>query len=388
MKISKNFFGLGKSLQTWSKLFIGIRPKKNFNDYESPSSPDYSQLSSWACRPDLESKVFFKPNDFKDNNPQKSAHVFFIYPTSFFGNFNWNAPLLHKQSKQLIDDVIIPSQASVFNDSCEIFAPRYRQATFYSFLSGGSNAKKALDLAYGDVVHAFEYYLRHLNDGHPFIIAGHSQGSLLGMKLLEDFIEGKPLYHKFIAAYLPGYKLPAHKFDFQFKEIIRGKTAEDIHCILAWDSYLNQIASLSFLDNALAWTSDANGKRQWKKRLGVKVWACNPIDWNCDNQLQEKAGASVTVKFRRNKSLKWTDVSGDEHTGIEVIGLSKPSPHRIKATLKQDGLLYIEKPKDVLFNIGLLPGGNYHVHDYNLFYMSIKENVKLRIEKYFEAYEV
>lgn len=388
MNFGKSLKGISRSLQVWSNFFKGIRPKSNFQDFRSPQAPNYHLLEHWACHPKSESKVFFKPEDTPDSDlkVEHAVDTFFVYPTTFFGNFNWNAPLDHLQSKQLVDDVVIPSQASVFNTSTTLFAPRYRQATFYSFLSGGNNAKKALDFAYEDVKNAFEFYLKNYNNGKPFILAGHSQGSILGLRLLEDYVEGKALYKQLIAAYLPGYKIPAHKFDIEFKSIKAGEHKDMIHCILAWDAFLDQRPNFSFLDNALTWVTEKDGSKSWKKRIGIKVWGCNPLSWTTNQEQVEKTQVSVSAQFRKNKFLQWLDLSDNEQTGITLTGLNPPSEHAITVQRKEDGLIYIQKPKDRLLNIGLLPGGNYHVHDYNLFYMSIKKNVHNRIKNYFETY--
>jgi hypothetical protein len=38
---------------------------------------------------------------------------------------------------------------------------------------------------------AFEYYLKNYNNGRPIIIAGHSQGSGHGARILKDYLMEK-----------------------------------------------------------------------------------------------------------------------------------------------------------------------------------------------------
>lgn len=386
MKIGKNLRALSKSVQTWSNFFKGIRPKKDFHKFNLPPEVDYNKLNNWACHPSNQSKVSLRPQGVEVSKNQKQVDVFFIHPTSFFGNFNWNAPVDHVQSKELVDELIIPAQASVFNSIAEIYAPRYRQATFYSFLSGGANAKFALDLAYEDIKKAFEYYIEHYNGGRPFILAGHSQGSLLGLRLLEDYVDQTLLFQQFIAAYLPGYKIPSSKFEHKLKNIKKGLKEDDIQCVLAWDTFLDKPTSLSFIDNAITWYTDSSGKSYWRKRLGLKVFSCNPLSWTQDNIQKNQTDVAVINEFKRDRSLNWTDMSDEKQIGIKTIALRKPSPNAIYARLKKDGLLYIKKPIDKMFGIGLMPGGNYHVHDYNLFYMSIRANLEKRCEVFFKMF--
>ncbi|GIR73695.1 MAG: hypothetical protein CM15mP76_04220 [Prochlorococcus sp.] len=75
-------------------------------------------------------------------------------------------------------EIMLGNQASAFNGSCNIYAPEYRQATYFSFFDKDDNGKKALDLAYEDIENAFNYFLEFFNNGKPFIIAAHSQGAL------------------------------------------------------------------------------------------------------------------------------------------------------------------------------------------------------------------
>ena len=104
-------------------------------------------------------------------------------------------------------------QASVFNRSCRIFAPRYREAHLDAFYtSNAEEADKAFDLAYKDLKAAFEYYLQHYNGGRPIIIAAHSQGSKLALRLLKDFFDEKPLQKQLVVVYLLGWQIPKDYF--------------------------------------------------------------------------------------------------------------------------------------------------------------------------------
>ena len=64
--------------------------------------------------------------------------------------------------------------------------------------------RAAFELAYSDVLRAFDYYLAHENHGRPFILASHSQGSLHALRLIQERLAGKPLQKQLVAAYLIG----------------------------------------------------------------------------------------------------------------------------------------------------------------------------------------
>jgi hypothetical protein len=83
--------------------------------------------------------------------------VFFIHPTSYLSKSNWNAPLDDAEANQNAARYV-RNQASVFNATPNIWAPRYRQATFGAFLTDQSDREKAL----GELVPGSEeYYFFH-----------------------------------------------------------------------------------------------------------------------------------------------------------------------------------------------------------------------------------
>ena len=105
------------------------------------------------------------------------AAVFFIHPTSYLDRAHWNAPLDDAEANGRAA-LFLRGQASVFNEAGQVWAPRYRQATFGAFLTSQADAEKALDLAYRDVAAAFDEFLKEIGPDRPIILAGHSQGAL------------------------------------------------------------------------------------------------------------------------------------------------------------------------------------------------------------------
>lgn len=83
---------------------------------------------------------------------------------------------------------------TAFTSACRAFAPLYRQAAM-----GGS-----WDLAYQDVLAAFEHFLSETGD-RPFVLAGHSQGSMHIIRLVKDRIApDQALMPRLVAIYAPG----------------------------------------------------------------------------------------------------------------------------------------------------------------------------------------
>ncbi|MDP9414772.1 MAG: DUF3089 domain-containing protein [Pseudomonadota bacterium] len=100
-------------------------------------------------------------------------------------------------------------QFARFASVCRTFAPIYRQATLASLLravSGGESAQR-LALAYSDVVAAWRHYLAQHNKGRPFVLIGHSQGTIHLCQLRARKIEGRPAATRMLSAMLIGFNI-------------------------------------------------------------------------------------------------------------------------------------------------------------------------------------
>ena len=72
----------------------------------------------------------------------------------------------------------------------------------------------------------------------------------------------------------------------------------------------------------------------------------------------------------------------DEPTGVEFEPLGAPVTNLLQAQCK-DGVLFVSDQSDTEFgNAGGIFGGVYHLLDYPLFHMDIRENTKLRVATY------
>ena len=86
-----------------------------------------------------------------------------------------------------VEQFITTQQAGPFAAMCDVYAPVYRQITMGAF--GAENTAELLETAYGDVVDSFQHYLANDNDGRPFVLMGHSQGSGMITRLIQEEID-------------------------------------------------------------------------------------------------------------------------------------------------------------------------------------------------------
>lgn len=300
---------------------------------------DYSKQKNWAALPDMTDNADWTPQGLKEEQAAAQVDVFFIHPTTDVTGFKGNANIDNNFINQQTDNYSIKYQASVFNGSCKVYAPRYRQAALHNFFTKNSDrSQQAFDVAYEDVKEAFEYYLKNYNHGRPIIIAGHSQGSKHAQRLLQEFFDGTPLQKQLVEAYIIGY--PTHENQFQFLKV--SEHPEDFggyisYCTFGQDSKILDIVP------------DYNG--------AVSV---NPLNWSTDNVF----------------------VSGKENLG----SLSKKSGEIISnyfGAKNGNGILEIQKPPEGGFIPMVMK--NYHLFDYSLFYINIRENVALRIKNFLKS---
>lgn len=349
-------------LGAMAKLLFAHPPHEAFDAAKAPPAPDYAKEQSWAALPEKPGTSAVTPKNVCAISPRDArVDVFFVHPTSFFSNSQWNQPIDDAQTNARTDSGAIRNQASVFNGCCRIYAPRYRQMTFSGFLKPSKSAASALDLAYSDVKRAFTYYLAHYNHGRPFILASHSQGTRHARVLIEEMIDGTPLSGRLVAAYLIGNWIDRDWFA-HLKTIKPCERADDTGCVLTW-STIAQDADAEAMRVAFAKRSgvmDDAAAEAFARRRFVCI---NPLSWSATGEIAPSAldlGA-------------WIYGRGDTPRA--------PEPGLVSARC-DDGALYVSRPDDIAFRLAILPGGNYHNYDYQLAYMNIRANAIVRVNAF------
>ncbi len=323
-----------------------------------PPAPDYSQAAAWAVWPGRPSEADVVPSGIVDTSSGEASRVdvFFVHPTTYLSRPNNNAHFDEPGvTTTLIERGVLRSQVSAFNHCCRIYAPHYRQAALAAFFHRNDAADAAaLDLAYQDVLRAFDFYLASENHGRPFIIAGHSQGSLHVLRLLQERIAGKAVQKQMVAAYVIGYFVP--------QEIERTglgvcRAATQTGCLISWNTVKPNAATTEKRSTHLVWLS-----REYQ-RLGDRPVVCtNPLNWSLD---RGEAPASLNLG-----ALPGVHPSQDLRPIIPA--LTGASCH--------DGELAVSIPwgRRHGFADALTLFGSYHIYDYNLFYTNIRVNADER----------
>ncbi len=301
---------------------------------------DYALVGNW-----LQIPAITRPVD-----------TFYLYPTTFIdpaGDAPGIAPI-DDPAMRAGARRIFGRQAGVFADSTNVFAPFYRQSNLARLI--GKDDEAFMEFQYQeqrtDVYAALDYYFEHLNGGRPFILAGHSQGSMmLKIALREYFREHADLLDRMVAAYVIGFSVtdedlaanPALKF---------AQGADDVGVIVSWN------------------TEGPENREQESAVVTPGAIAINPITWTRDDTYapaSENLGSrlpSGADGLLRDIVPGVADAQIDPERGV-VICTTMPNHYISVAAL--------DAPN---------PFGNASLHgvDYEAYYYSIRQNVATRID--------
>jgi len=312
----------------------------------------YADKTMWFARPGLtNTPVDWLPPGVQPTPPGQ-AEIFFIHPTSFVGTDRWNAVLDDAETNDRAR-IFLRGQASAFTAAGRVWAPRYRQATFGAFLTSENAADQALDLAYHDIESAFDRFVGEVDPNRPIILGGHSQGALHLTRLLREKIAGTPLARRIVAAYVVGW--PVSKVtDMVTLGLPECTTADQAGCLLSWQSFAEPADPTLILERY-----DASTGFDGRPRANTAMVCTNPLTGTADAQAPAAANLGTLIP---DKSLQNATMT----------------PGLVPAACGPRGFLSIgDNPPDL--GPYVLPGNNWHVYDYSLFWANIRADALRRL---------
>lgn len=281
----------------------------------------------------------------------KAADTFFICPTVYGGaggEMNWTT---RDEATAAAFVGATNMEKGIYDENTRFFAPFYRQTSLYGYEQSPDVLRKSLDSSYADVKDAFEYYLRHCNNGRPIVLAGFSQGADMCIRLLKDYFSDAKLSKQLVACYAIGWYITEEEMAAN-PQIHFAQAADDVGVLIAFG------------------TEAPDAEPCVVHPADVKSLCINPLSWTTDTAPADKA---------LNKGACFTDYSGS---------VTREVPELTGA--------YIEPERGVLIATDVTPDeypaflsfagpGIYHIYDYQFFYRNLQENVNLRIESYLAA---
>lgn len=319
-----------------------------------PPAPDYGRAEAWAATPERPGAADERPAGVAQAAGPRAAAVFFVHPTTDLAPVVGNAAFdAGGEVGRRIDGPVLSGQASVFNACCRLYAPRYRQASLRAVTSHTPAAQAAVELAYGDVARAFDAFLRREPE-LPFIVAGHSQGAIHVLRLLQQRIVGTPLQRRLVAAYAIGLSLP-RQIDALGLPVCAD--AQATGCIVGWNSVRRGDDDRRRREDAVIW---------WQGRyepIGGRPLVCvNPLDWRPDGTAAPDANLGAVYR--------------------EADGRLSPPQPGLTGAWCESGLLgvAIAARERRHFSDPLTLFGIYHDFDVALFYMNLRANALQRVQ--------
>ena len=308
---------------------------------------DYSNKDNWCKLPEI----------------TKEVDTFYVYATEYImGSMAESAPdYADMNNQEMLEGAAgeYALHASAFADSTNVFMPYYRQVGLrYAgviWKRDGIFDAAIADMPYGDIVAALDYYFEHYNNGRPFIIASHSQGSAIVKMVLKKYFMEHPDYYKLmIAAYPIGYAFT--KDEFKAYPHMKFATGEcDTGVIITWNTEGPKNREVN-ADTCV---------------LQPGSMSINPLNWKLDGTY---APASM------NLGSLWPN----EKTGeLEIQDLGADAqvfPDRGVVVTHAQGEQMDEATAKVSAEF-FGPDGR-HGEDYAFFYCNIKDNVAKRVAAY------
>lgn len=212
---------------------------------------------------------------------------------------------------------------SLFGGKVNYFSPYYRQATMQSWVTE-ELALSRLPVPLSDVRRSWDYYLRHMNQGRPFILAGFSQGA----HAMTDLMRSMPdsIARRMVAAYSIGYKVTQGDID-TCRHIRGAEGATDLGVTICYNSVRAPECAIPIVS-------------------GGNVLCINPVNWRTDT-VSACFGDSLTARC-------------DPESHLVIV-----SGYRQKSLLPIIGR-----------------EGNYHDLELKFYYPYIRQNMADRVDAY------
>lgn len=325
-------------------------PGEPFQTYVPPQAPDYTSAQGWLGLPGMPGQ---------DGDSRGDADIFVVTPTAYSGGKHWVAPLDTPAVASVQSRIITPNYVAPYILAGRVFAPQYRQASIYSFMTNRDDARIAQDFAYSDVARAFEAFLLDNPPERPIVLAGHGQGGLHVQRLLAEYFQGERA-SRLAAAYIVGHPTPLSLFDDALKNTPPCETRIDTGCVVAFGNFDpgQTVAARRFVSGALAFSGD-----RLVQVSDNQVLCMNPLLWaRTDDYAPARLHAGAVAA-----------------EGLGPNDFPAPNPKQFGARC-EDGVLAIDKPKSSSFRRPAQFGGRYKTAPFNLFYEDLRLNIIARTE--------
>lgn len=310
---------------------------------------NYADYSAWAYHPTVLEK-----------KEQAAVEVFFVNPTAVKGSKDEQNMYVYDKSEKQAFVNAINMEKDIYDTKAHFYAPYYRQQTLAAYELQEDERKPALQIAWKDIVSAFISFLGEHKKGTPIILAGFSQGS----ELIKNIVKNAELFDltlaseengehlftdDFVAAYAPGwYFEDGCLSESSSIKMAQGET--DTSVVVTFCSEAED-----YKENTVIFPKD------------IHTNGINPLNWKTDSTVATK---------EENMGACFPNKQGLINNAIPSLCGAYLDSER--GTLKVTDIKKADYPASLSF----VSEGNYHIYDYQFFYMNLKNNVRKRLEAF------
>lgn len=293
-----------------------------------PREPDYGDTTQWFV-----------------SHRQADVDLFYVISTET-GDYTTADGTLCHYADTYNDSVRGPMLSemvgvdTLIGGSLNFYSPYYRQCSLQSFADDSTLATR-LPIALQDVKKAFAYYLKELNGGRPFVLAGFSQGASIVVELMKEMDETTA--KRMVAAYVIGIGIKQEMLD-SCKRLVPAQRADDTGVTICYNSVRDAKSALP--------------------GLGLDGVVCiNPVNWKTD--------ATPATLATEPTPLQPLDSQQKDTMTVCIDTLSH--------------LLTVDGYSATDYVLPLLgKEGNYHTREIWLYRDCLRENIALRAARFME----
>jgi len=297
------------------------------------TATDYSNPENWMVQ---------------TTNPTHEVDIFYLYPTSVPGDCKTLVGQIEEGMKHRAYGNYLKG-AEAFSSFTNVYAPYYRQISGMGILQ----CKTADDLTQlchdneprTDVYAALDYYFKHFNNGRPFVLASHSQGTAMMKSVMSEYMKMHPKYMKrMVAAYLVGFNITQKWLDDNGLKFAEGETDTGV---------------------IISWNAEAPGGTMSNFCLFGGALSINPLNWKRD---------ATPASIEENKGSVIVNTETNERQFVDGIA---------DATLDLDrGVVVVTTTDNCIPANPVFGDKSFHLDEWLFYYQNVKENCQKRIAAY------
>lgn len=308
--------------------------------YDTPlkgEATDYSDMNNWYLY---------------DSSPENEVDMVYFYPTLAQSGENGIGQI--DDAMKAIVAAIYKMQGIAISGFTNVYVPYYRQMTaerVYEIIDEGGFSKEIIDgicesEARTDAYAALDYYFANANNGRPFILAGHSQGSTICRAILQEYLRLHPDYLKrMVACYAIGTG-----FEKEWRDA---------------NPHIKFATGESDTGVVVSWNTEGPGATEPSFAAFPGSYNINPLTWTTD---EKSADASL------NKGSLEFD---------KLTATGKLVPGKADATINYErGVIVCSTTGGPFVSIKGMGDKSLHGGDWGLYFANIRENAYKRITAY------